>query len=58
MPLTGQAKIDYQREYMRRRRAKTVRPVTEVRPKPESVRPVVRPPLTKERQLSQKGFNE
>lgn len=32
MPLTGQAKTDYQREYMRRRRsnkaAESVRPVT------------------------------
>ncbi len=31
MPLTGQAKIDYQREYMRKRRSNTG---------PESVRPV------------------
>ena len=46
MPLTGQAKTDYQREYMRKRRSNTgvtikpdsVRPVTvTVRPKP--VRP-------------------
>lgn len=44
MPLTGQAKIDYQREYMRKRRSntqtsarsnQTVRPVT-----PEPVRPM------------------
>ena len=38
MALTGQAKIDYQREYMRKRRSNTefesVRPTT-----PESVRP-------------------
>lgn len=47
MALTGQAKIDYQREYMRRRRSNTkpcsntqsVRPVTpSVRPK-EQARP-------------------
>ena len=44
--LTGQAKTDYQRDYMRRRRAMLKGlTVTEqsVRPKPESVRPTVRP---------------
>ena len=43
MPLTGQAKTDYQREYMRKRRAgsnTSVTPSTEsVRPKPQPVRP-------------------
>jgi len=45
MPLTGQAKTDYQREYMRKRRSnkspESVRPVTpSVRPKqPSMVRP-------------------
>jgi len=45
VPLTGQAKTDYQRKYMRKRRSNTrsvsVRPVTvkPVRPKPKSVRP-------------------
>lgn len=49
MALTGRAKTDYQREYMRRRRSNTrsnkvplsVRPVTpkSVRPKPKLVRP-------------------
>ena len=34
MPLTGQAKTDYQREYMRRRRSNTNVTVT-----PESIRP-------------------
>jgi len=52
MPLTGQAKTDYQREYMRRRRSNnrsnirvdTVRPVTvyPVRPK-EQVQPPTKP---------------
>ena len=77
--LTGQAKTDYQREYMRKRRT-TVRPKTEsIRPAPVRPADVVRPdkrtyansvlcepvsttrtygPLTKERQLSSKGFNE
>lgn len=44
MPLTGQAKTDYQREYMRRRRSKlSVRPeMDNVRPiQPEPVRPVL-----------------
>ena len=41
MPLTGKRKRDYQREYMRRRRAvKAVRPSEAVRP---FVRPCVRP---------------
>lgn len=49
MPLTGQAKTDYQREYMRKLRSnkrsnvmpESVRPVMAkpVRPKPELVRP-------------------
>ena len=54
MPLIGQAKTDYQREYMRRRRSA-------VRPTAKIVRPFVRPerePLTKERQLSRRGFND
>lgn len=41
MPLTGQAKTDYQREYMRRRRSNksvTVTPIP-VRPVTSSVRP-------------------
>ena len=39
--LTGKAKTDYQRDYMRKRRAgQIVRPV---RPQPNSVRPIVRP---------------
>ena len=38
MPLTGQAKTDYQREYMRRRRSNKIPSV-----EPESVRPYVRP---------------
>lgn len=38
MVLTGQAKTDYQREYMRKRRSNT-EPVA-VRPKPDIVRPV------------------
>jgi len=46
MPLTGQAKTDYQREYMRRRRSNTgsnTKPEA-VRPKTTNVRPVsVRP---------------
>jgi len=37
MPLKGQAKTDYQREYMRRQRGSNVRP-TVVRPR--AVRPV------------------
>ncbi len=45
MPLTGQAKTDYQREYMRRRRSNTES--VSVRPCPDIVRPeesvVVRP---------------
>ncbi len=32
MPLTGKAKTEYQREYMRRRRS-NVRPIDTVRPK-------------------------
>lgn len=46
MPLTGQAKTDYQREYMRKRRSNVepegVRPIAlnPVRPKPAFVRPV------------------
>lgn len=36
MPLTGQAKTDYQREYMRRRRSNK---------RPESVRPVILEPV-------------
>lgn len=58
MPLTGQAKIDYQREYMRKRRSNIkTEQLDPVRPEP--VRPVRpdREPLTKERQVSQKGFN-
>lgn len=48
MPLTGQAKTDYQRAYMRRRRSnaelldpkpRTVRPY--VRPKPQSFNPMM-----------------
>jgi len=49
MPLTGQAKTDYMREYMRKQRSnkrsntipESVRPVTAkpVRPKPNLVRP-------------------
>lgn len=45
MPLTGQAKTDYQREYMRNRRSNQRSNVT-----PESVRPSATPdvrPLTK-----------
>ena len=55
MVLTGQAKTDYQREYMRRRRAKIIENrsnIRLVRPapvRPESVRPVtpetIRPKL-------------
>jgi len=42
MPLTGQAKTDYQREYMRKRRS-NAKPVS-VRPKSNNVRPkAVRP---------------
>ena len=75
--LMGQAKIDYQREYMRRLRAKrrhnaalaqkqgienargcpTMDELKPVRPVRPVVRPVVRPPLTKEQQVSRKGFN-
>ena len=85
MPLTGKAKTDYQREYMRKRRSKPVRPEPEIaigltpvipeQPvlvRPEEVleatvpmdmdekRPIpyrVVGPLTKERQISRKGFN-
>lgn len=41
MPLTGQAKTDYQREYMRRLRAdeRSNRTIPFVRPAPTSVRP-------------------
>ena len=41
MPLTGQAKTDYQREYMRKRRAdeRSNRTIPFVRPAPVSVRP-------------------
>lgn len=39
MPLTGKAKTDYQREYMRKRRSNA---------KPVSVRPDIRPKLTLE----------
>ena len=41
MPLTGQAKTDYQREYMRKRRAteRSNRTIPFVRPASESVRP-------------------
>ena len=83
--LTGQAKTDYQREYMRRLRAKNkdsavivpkralkntpdcpvladvrpVRPKLPIQLDLDNVRPVVvRPELTKERQVSRKGFNE
>jgi len=45
MPLTGQAKTDYQRDYMRNRRsnAKPVRPADNVRPQAvETVRPKVK----------------
>ena len=42
MPLTGQAKTDYQREYMRKRRAGSN---TSVTPSPESVRPVTVKPV-------------
>ncbi len=82
--LTGQAKIDYQREYMRRRRSnRKVERSNKIYPSASEIAldpsvamldPVtprilpghentelsvtVRPPLTKERQLSQKGFNE
>lgn len=65
--LTGQAKTDYQREYMRRRRAKSSDTVRPVQKRTESVRPatdVVRPEhrfcgvLSKERQLSKHGFNK
>lgn len=46
MVLTGQAKTDYQRKYMRKRRSNTrsnTKPVS-VRPKPDIVRPkAVRP---------------
>ena len=56
--LTGQAKTDYQREYMRKRRAKGLtEPAQTVRPAPEIVRPAVRPELTKSRQTGKKGFN-
>lgn len=81
MPLTGQAKTDYQREYMRKRRSNQAT----VRPERDSVRPEVQGiteqqfnervagiydvpikfeqqrlsgPLTKERQVSQRGFND
>lgn len=41
MPLTGQAKTDYQREYMRRRRSNTSVTITpiSVRPVTPSIRP-------------------
>lgn len=41
MPLTGQAKTDYQREYMRKRRSNKMSNIEleSVRPKVESVRP-------------------
>lgn len=45
MALTGQAKVDYQREYMRRRRSNTIGSF--VRPTASSVRPKLehdRPP--------------
>lgn len=60
MPLTGQAKIDYQREYMRKRRSNkkgvTVRPKS-IRPKP-TIHKHFTGELTKSRQTSRKGFNE
>ena len=71
MALTGQAKTDYQREYMRKRRAEA-KGLTEQSGSNTnatlSVRPIVRPAgrpvltfageLTKAKQTSQKGFNE
>ena len=41
MPLSGQAKVDYQREYMRRRRSNKWKQKNDelVRPKSEDVRP-------------------
>ena len=79
--LKGQAKTDYQREYMRKRRAGlTVRPTKSVRPiiknslcgpteipeqyevipgVPTAVIPkLFKGELTKDRQTSQKGFND
>ncbi len=53
MPLTGQAKTDYQREYMRRRRSNTkpsAKPVS-VRPTIDNVRPEV-PKLVRPEGLS------
>ncbi len=49
MPLTGQAKIDYQRDYMRKRRSNQRSNVTHESVRPD-VTPVVRPgdePITK-----------
>lgn len=40
MPLTGQAKVDYQREYMRRRRSNAGSNQSVASVRPESVRPV------------------
>ena len=52
MPLTGQAKTDYQREYMRRRRSNTsTRPV---RPLADSVRPK-KPTMPRPAGISNKG---
>lgn len=43
MPLTGQAKTEYQREYMRKRRsnARSNAEVVSVRPKADNVRPTM-----------------
>jgi hypothetical protein len=69
MALTGKAKTDYQREYMRKYRSNNNKPT--VRPEPlQTVRPKLPAPLitdftkhtftgelTKVRQTSDKGFN-
>ena len=60
MPLIGQAKTDYQREYMRRRRSNTstrpVRPLADsVRPEqPKPVRPK-KPTMPRPAGISNKG---
>ena len=54
--ITGKAKTDYQREYMRRRRANAGSNAS-VRPKPvrpsDSVRPIVRPTVRPKAQHAQ-----
>lgn len=56
MALTGQAKTDYQREYMRKRRSNIK--AAFVRPKPLDPIGSYTGELTKARQVGSKGFNE